>query len=64
MGFLRFVIGGFLILGSIIFGIMLFTGAAIIEAFGSTDGVSGMLIFWGIIDFIAFLGGLYLVSRH
>jgi len=60
MGFLKFVIGGFLIAGSILFGLALLFGAP----FAIVGGAGWILVFWGVIDFIAFLGGIYLVRHH
>jgi hypothetical protein len=57
MRFLKFVIGGFLILGSIIFAPIIYFSAAIADSPGS-------FILWGAIDFFVFLGGLYLVIHH
>jgi len=57
MRFLKFVIGGFLILGSIILAPLIIFGAV------ATDSPSSLII-WGAIDFLAFLSGLYLVIHH
>jgi hypothetical protein len=57
MRFLKFVTGGFLILGSLILAPLLFIGAV------ATDDLGG-LILWGAIDFVAFLVGLYLIIHH
>jgi hypothetical protein len=60
MRFLKFVTGGFLILGSLIFGGLLLLSSP----FAAVGGFWGSLIFWGVIDFIAFLSGIYLVIHH
>ena len=60
MRFLKFVIGGFLILASVIFGLFLLIGTPFAIGMGET----GSLIFWVVIDFLAFLSGLYLVIHH
>ena len=60
MHFLRFVIGGFLILVSI----LLFISLVFSMPFVIVSGAGWSLVFWGIIDFIAFLGGIYLVIHH
>lgn len=60
MGFVKFAIGGFLILGAIVFGIsLIFT-----MPFAIAGGAGWSVIVWGIIAFSAFLGGVYLVRRH
>lgn len=60
MDFVKFAIGGFLIVGAIVFGIsLIFT-----MPFAVAGGVGWSVIVWGVIAFIAFLGGAYLVRRH
>ena len=60
MRFVKFLIGGALILGSIIlFFAILFVGVPSIMFGGSWAN----FVFWGVIDFVAFMGGIYLV-RH
>jgi hypothetical protein len=59
--FIRFLIGGFLILGSLIFGGMLLFPGLIVAAI--TDSL-WILVLLGVVDFIAFLGGIYLVIHH
>lgn len=57
MGFLKFLLGVVLIIGSLIFG------AAIIFA-SPFVGSSGPLAFWAIVTFVALVGGIYLVRHH
>jgi len=59
MGFIKFLIGCFLIVGSGIFAVFNFAGVVMAEITGHWFNV----IFWYVIDLIAFFGGVYLV-RH
>lgn len=60
MGFLKFVLGGFLVLGSIILFIILLFG----WPFAIIGGATWTIAFWGVIDFIMFLSGIYLLKSH
>ena len=60
MGFVKFVIGGFLIVGAVLFGISLLFSMPFVIVWGG----GWSLVFWAVIAFIAFLGGVYLVRRH
>lgn len=57
MGFLKFLLGGFLIVGSLFFGFALLFSTPFLTK------VTGGWILW-IIDFVAFMSGIYLVRRH
>jgi len=60
MGFIKFLIGCFLIVGSLIFAAFNFFGVPLAEVTGHWFDV----IFWYVIDFIALVGGIYLVRHH
>ena len=60
MRFIRFLIGGFLIVGSIILACFLLFGIG----FAAMTGTWSYLIIWAVIDLIAFMGGLWLVSKN
>ena len=59
MYFLRFVLGGFLILGSIILFLILWIG----RPFAIISSVVWGIIFWVVMGFIIFLGGIYLLTH-
>jgi hypothetical protein len=60
MRFIKFLIGWFLIVGSVIFGFML----AFSAPFVIVGGAGWVIILWGVVAFIAFIGGVYLVIHH
>jgi hypothetical protein len=55
--FLKFIVGGFLTLGSFLFGI----GLLFSMPFAMTARQSGAWWVWAAIDFFAFLSGIYLM---
>lgn len=64
MNFFKFIFGGLLILGSFGFGMMLLIGSPF-ALMGGTKGFWSLIIF-GVIDFVVFLSGIYLMrsTRH
>jgi len=58
--FVLFAIGAFLILGSIIFAIALIFGTP----FAVVAGAGWVAAIWWVIDFVAFIGGVFLVRHH
>ncbi|MFI4963516.1 MAG: hypothetical protein ACHP6H_06635 [Legionellales bacterium] len=60
--FLKFIIGGLLVLGSLAFGFMLLIGGTAMTALN--PNLFGGVILWGVIDFIVLLTGLYLMKRR
>jgi uncharacterized membrane protein YjfL (UPF0719 family) len=59
--FIKFLIGGLLIAGSLLFGFALIFGG-LFTLIARPDSL-GILIVWGVIDFIVLLIGVYLVRR-
>ena len=59
MGFIKFIIGGLLIAGSLLFGFALLFGGMFTLV--SQPDSMGALVLWGVIDFIVLLAGVYLV---
>lgn len=57
--FIKFIIGGLLVAGSILFAIGLVIGGSF-AIITRPDSV-GAFILWGVIDFIAFLTGIFLM---
>lgn len=57
--FLKFIIGGLLILASFVFGIALLFGGTLSAMVN--PGSTGAVVLWGIIDFVVFLTGVYLM---
>lgn len=57
--FLKFIVGGFLTLGSIVFGM----GLLFSMPFALSAKSSGAFWVWVIVDIFAFLSGIYLM-RH
>ena len=58
--FALFAIGAILVLGSIIFAIALIFSTP----FAVVAGAGWIAALWWAIDFIAFIGGVYLVRHH
>ncbi len=56
MKFIKFIVGGLMIVGALLFGIALIFGMA----FSPADSF-GTYVLWGVIDFVIFLTGIYLV---
>jgi hypothetical protein len=62
MNFLKFIVGGLLVLGAMIFGVFLFLGSF----FLLIGGGGWSLVIAGVVDFVVLLTGIYLMrsSRH
>ena len=56
---IKFIIGGLLIAGSLLFGFALIFGGMFTLV--SRPDSLGILVIWGVIDFIVFLVGVFLV---
>lgn len=57
--FIKFIIGGLLIVGSLLFGFALIFGG--IFTLAVRPDSLGILILWAVIDFIVFLTGVFLM---
>ncbi len=61
MAFIKFIIGGLLIAGSLLFGFALIFGGMFTPISGPDS--LGVLVVWGVIDFIVLLTGIFLMRR-
>ena len=59
MAFIKFIIGGLLILGSILFAFGLIFGGTFMMI--ANPDSFGAIVIWGIIDFVVFLTGIFLM---
>jgi len=60
MRFIRFLIGGFLVVGSIIFAVLLLFGVI----FAALTSTWLYLVIWAVIDLTAFIGGVWLMAKN